>query len=94
MIEGLAIVYISVKNEWIYKKLHETRYKCFSDDDDELLKKYSKIWDKVSNSVIKGFDGVSVCNAKHQTIKIKSYESKINPGWWNTKRRFPVHFYK
>ena len=43
MIEGLAIVYISVKNEWIYKNLHETRYKCFSDDDDELLKKYSKI---------------------------------------------------
>ena len=66
---------------------------CFSDDD-EFLKKYSKIWDKVSSSVKKGFDSVLVCNVKHQTIKIKSHEGKINLGWWNTKRRFSVHFYK
>ena len=32
--------------------------------DDELLEKYNQIWEKVSNSIKKGFDGESVCNKK------------------------------
>ena len=33
--------------------------------DYELLKKYSKIWDKVSNSMRKGFDSTPVYNEKY-----------------------------
>ena len=45
--------------------------------DDELLEKY-KIWDKVINSIKKGFDTEPVYNEKNLKTKIKSYESNIN----------------
>ena len=32
--------------------------------DDELLEKYNQIWEKVSNSIKKGFGSKSVCNKK------------------------------
>ena len=31
---------------------------------DELLEKYKKIWDKVSNSIKEGFENKPVCNEK------------------------------
>ena len=34
----------------------ETKYMSFLIKDDELLEKYNKIWDKVSNTVKKRFD--------------------------------------
>ena len=45
---------------------------------DELLEKYKKIWDKVSNSIKKGFENKPVCNEKSLKTKIKSYDGKIN----------------
>ena len=33
------------------KKINETKYISFLIKDDELLEKYNKIWDKVSNSI-------------------------------------------
>ena len=35
------------------KKINETKYISFLIKDDELLEKYNKIWDKVSNSIKK-----------------------------------------
>ena len=41
-------------------------------EDDELLKKCKKIWDKLSNSIKKGFE--LVYNGKYPKAKIKSYK--------------------
>ena len=45
---------------------------------DELLEKYNEIWDKVSNTIIKGFDSEPACNEKYLRTKIKFYERKTN----------------
>ena len=46
--------------------------------DDELLEKYNKIWNKVSNSIKNGFDSEPVHHETYIRTKIKSYESQIN----------------
>lgn len=46
--------------------------------DEQLLKKYNGIWDKVSINIKKGFDGKLLCNEKYQKTKIKSYEIKTD----------------
>ena len=53
----------------------ETKY-----TDDELLKKYNKIWEEVKNILKKKkkFDGKPVYNKKYQKNKIKPYNGKIN----------------
>ena len=56
----------------------ETKYMSFLIEDHELLEKNNKIWDKVSNSIKKGFDGDPVYNEEYLRTKIKSYEGKIN----------------
>ena len=38
--------------------------------DNELLKKYNKIWDKVCNTIKKGFDSELVYNEKYVKNKI------------------------
>ena len=45
---------------------------------DELLGKYNKIWNKVSNGIKKGFDSEPVYNERCLKTKIKSYEGKIS----------------
>ena len=45
---------------------------------DALLEKYNKIWDKLSNSIKKGFDSEPVYNKKYLKTKTKFYEGKIN----------------
>ena len=47
-------------------------------DDDELLKRYNKIWDKFGNNIKKLFHSEPVYNEKYLKTKIKSYECKIN----------------
>ena len=42
------------------KHFDETKCMSFLIKDDELLKKYHKIWDKVSNNNKKGFDSEQV----------------------------------
>ena len=39
-------------------------YVCLFVKDDELLKKYNKIWEKASNSINKGFDSEPVYKEK------------------------------
>ena len=38
----------------------ETKYASFLIKNDELLEKHNEIWDKVSNTIKKGFDSKSV----------------------------------
>ena len=40
--------------------------------DDELLEKYSGIWEKVKNSIKKEFDSEPLYNEKYLKAKIKS----------------------
>ena len=46
------------------KSFDETKYMYFLIEDDELFKKYNKIWVKVSNSIKKGF------NSKNSFVRI------------------------
>ena len=39
---------------------------------EEFLKKYNEIWDKVSNTIEQGFDSESVYNELYLKTKIKS----------------------
>ena len=57
---------------------NETKYMSFLIKSDELLEKYSEIWDKVSNFIRKGFDSEPVYNEDYLRPKIKSYEGKIS----------------
>ena len=53
--------------------------------DDELLKKYNEIWEKVKNSIKKEFDSESVYNEKYIKAKINSFKGKINTNFYNNK---------
>ena len=44
---------------------------------EELLKKYSKIWEKISNIMKKGFDSGKEFNNKYLKVRIKFYGDKI-----------------
>ena len=48
----------------------------FLNEDDDLLKKYNAIWDKVSTDVKKQFDSEPVYNKKILKTKIKSYSDE------------------
>ena len=54
-------------------------------EDDELLEKYNKIWEKVSDNINKEFDSEPVYNEKYLKTKIKSYKGKININFYNKK---------
>ena len=43
-----------------------------------MLEKYNEIWDKVSNTIKKGFDSEPVYNKKYVRTKIKCYEWKVD----------------
>ena len=45
--------------------------------DEELLEKYNKIWDKISNSIRKGFDSKPVYNEKY--LKFSSFHGVKMP---------------
>ena len=53
--------------------------------DDELLKKYNKVWKKVKNTINKKFNSKPVYNEKYLKGKIKSYNGKINTNFHNSK---------
>ena len=54
----------------------ETKYMSFLTKNDELLEKYNEIWDKVSNTIKKGFDSEPLCN-------INFYEGKISTNFYD-----------
>ena len=55
------------------KRFHEIKHIYFLIKDYELLKKYNKIWDKVSNIIKKEFDSKQVYSEKNLKSTIKSY---------------------
>ena len=55
----------------------ETKYVSFLIKHKELLENYNEIWDKIRNSMEKGFHSELLYNGKYVKIKIKSYEEKI-----------------
>ena len=50
----------------------KTKYVSLWIKDDKLLEKYPEIWEKVSNSIKKGFEIESVYNEKYLEAKKKS----------------------
>ena len=57
---------------------------CFFIKDEKLLEKYNEIWKKkISNIIKKEFDIKLVYNKKYLKTKIKSYNGKINTGFYN-----------
>ena len=59
----------------------------FKVSDNKLLKKYTKIWEKVSNLMNIKFDSDSVCgdNDKYIKAKIKLFGDKINTNFQDKK---------
>ena len=59
----------------------------FKVGDNMLLKKYSKIWEKISNLMNKEFDSEPVCgdNDKYIKTKIKMYEDRVNTNFQGKK---------
>ena len=53
--------------------------------DDEILKKYNKIWDKISNLLKKGINSERVYNDKYIKIKIKIYNYRMNTNFQDNK---------
>ena len=54
----------------------ENQYFFLDKRNGELLQKYNEIWNKVSNTIKKGFDSKLVYNEKYLRTKIKLYEGK------------------
>ena len=67
-----------------------TKYVFF--DKSELLEKYIEIWDKVSNTIKKGFDNEPVYNEKYLRTKIKSYDVKISTHFYREETPKEVGF--
>ena len=60
--------------------LHSNSTMSFKASDNKLLKKYTKIWEKVSNSMSIEFDSEPLYgnDDKYVKTKIKLYEIKVN----------------
>ena len=70
----------------VYRKdFDKTKYISNLIKNDELLKKYNEIWEKVKNSIKKGFDREPAYNEKYLKAKIKSYNGKIVTNFNNNK---------
>ena len=67
------------------KAFDEATYMSFLIKNEELIGKYNEIWDKVSNSMKKGFDSEPAYNEKYTKTKIKSYDGKINTNFRGDK---------
>ena len=55
----------------------ETKWVYFLIEDDDLLKKYSDNWNKVSNNINEDFDSKLICNEKILRTKINSYGDDV-----------------
>ena len=67
------------------RNFDKTKYMTFLTKDDELLKIYTELWDKVSNTMKKGFDNKPVYNGKYLKTKIKFHEGKIDTNFHGDK---------
>ena len=55
----------------------QTKWMYFLIEDDDLLEKYSTIWDKVSDDIKKEFDSEPVYNKIFLKTKIKSHDHEV-----------------
>ena len=76
---------ISHKMSAYRKDFDETKYLSFLIKDDNLLEKYSEIWEQVKNSPKKDFDSEPVYNEKYLKANIKSYNGKTNTNFRDNK---------
>ena len=67
------------------KGFDETRYIYLLIKNDELLKKYNKIWKKGKNNLKKEFDSEPFYNEEHLKAKVTSYNEKINTNFHDNK---------
>ena len=67
------------------RDFEETKYMSFLMKDDELLKKYNEILEKVKNIIKKEFDIESVYNENYLNAKIKYCNRKMNTNFHNNK---------
>ena len=67
------------------REFDETKYMSFLIKHDELFEKYNEIWEKVKSSLKIEFDSEPVYNEKYLKAKIKSYNTKINTNFHNSK---------
>ena len=55
----------------------QVKWMYFQIEDNELLEKYSTIWDKVSADIKKEFDSEPVYNKSYLKTKIKSHGNEV-----------------
>ena len=55
----------------------QTKWMYFLIEDDELLEKYTTIWDEVSDDIKKEFDSEPAYNKNYLKIKIKSHGNEV-----------------
>ena len=69
------------------KNFDSNKTMSFKVSDDKLLKKYNKIWERISNLMNTEFDGAPVYgdNDKYIKKKIKMYEDKMNTNFQGKK---------
>ena len=60
-----------------FKCFDENKTMLFLANDEEFLKTYTKLWEKVKDLIGKKFDSESVYNDKYIKTKIKSYNNDI-----------------
>ena len=72
------------RNKRIQKNFGDAKYVSLLIKNDELLEKYNEIWDRVSNTIKKGFDSQPVYNEKYLRT-ITSYERKISTSFHDDK---------
>ena len=70
-----------------YVKYFESNNKCISRlvYDNNLLKIYNEIWNKISDLLKKEFDIKPVHNSKYIKVKIKIYNNKIDSSFHDNK---------
>ena len=69
------------------KDIDETKYISFLIKDEEWLKKYNEIWEKVKNFIKKEFDSEPVYNEKCLEAKIESFIGKTNAIFHKTPKK-------
>ena len=69
------------------KNFDSNKTMSFNVDDNKLLKKYNKIWEKISNLMNIEFDSKPVYgdNDKYIKTKIKMYEDRVNTNFQSKK---------
>ena len=67
------------------KRFNKGNYMSSLIKDDSLFKRYNKIWNKVNNSIKKGFASKPVYNDKYFKTKTKTYESKVSTNFHDSK---------